>query len=110
MKFKVIIIMLTTMFFMGCDIFGPSCEDLQAELITATETLAASAVLLMAGETSTVSDDCDAMVAKMQEYIDKGCGEEEGGYVYTDADVSAAQIGCTLYAEMEALLDDTATD
>lgn len=104
MKTKLLSIMCITMLFMGCDLFGPSCEDLQAELITATDAFAvSSASAFTSGDYTTAVDDCDAVVAKMQEYVDAGCGDEEGGYAYTADDITAVTASCTL---MEAFLTE----
>ena len=102
MKFKVIIIMLTTMLFMGCDIFGPSCEDLQAELIAAGDTFMASyTASILSGTSDGAADECDTYVAKMQEYSDKGCGDEEGGAPIDASDIALIQAMCTALEVME---------
>ena len=96
MKIKLLSLMCISMMFMGCDLFGPSCEDLYIELEAAAETYIASALTGNAGH-----EDCDAYADKMQEYFDAGCGDEEGGMPITQAEITAMQAACTLLEELE---------
>ena len=59
MKIKLLSLMCISMMFMGCDLFGPSCEDLLVELEAAAETYLASALTGTAGH-----EDCDAYADK----------------------------------------------